>query len=243
MKTFLKPMLLFIVVFIFSFLLIVIFLSYFTHTNFFDSNAFNNKLTDLISLLSLSATISAFTSIYFSINEAKNARSNELKQTTIDLFRELRSERFTKVTTHCWAIKTKWDKNESDYKSKLISSMFSEIENLESDIQITKEQIQAIWDLTGFFTILSLYNDNNDDIKKLNYFYYGWWRKFLYELAELRDDRRIRDTFSFEDCRNINFNRNTYVDNVTLKPILQRLDKLCGFENIPESFEFHKSGG
>jgi hypothetical protein len=228
----------------FIFLVVIVgFISLATSHNYFYRIFLGRNVTDLIGIISLAISFTAFFSIIFSLQQTIHNRQNELKQITIDLFKELRGQHFREVRSNCWAVKSKWDKDAAPdgYRSRMIQAMFTE----EDNVDITSEQIQAVYDLIGFYTILSLYRGNENDIRSLNYFYYGWWRKFLYELSEHKDPQRIKYLFAHEISPKTRFSlsRQTYIDNVTLKPVLKRLDTLCGFDNLPGDFEMHTSGG
>ena len=240
-----KQILILLILFLFFFIVILSFITFTNGKNYFYCNYLGKNITDLIGILSLSISFTAFASIFFSLQQSKSQRRNELKQITIDLFKELRGQHFREVRDKSWLVKSKWEKNKNGYRQKLIQAMFSDKTNSEEGINITKDQIQAIYDLIGFYSVLSLYRDNENDIQNLSYFYYGWWRKFLYELAELKDARREEDLFTEDFVLNnkIKFKQQTYVDNVSLKSMLKRLDLLCGFQDLPEDFELHRSGG
>lgn len=229
--------------FIMFFVVIVSFISIATQHNYFYRIFLGKNVTDLLGIISLSISFTAFFSIIFSLQQTIHNRQNELKQITVDMFKELRGQHFRQVRSRCWEVKEKWDEDENSdgYRDRLINAMFSD----SSDSTITSEHTQAIYDLIGFYTILSLYRGNENDIRHLNYFYYGWWRKFLYELAEYKDLRRVDYLFDDSELTNheFKFDKQGYIDNVTLKPVLKRLDILCGFENLPGKLNMHKSGG
>ncbi|SHF51582.1 hypothetical protein SAMN05444483_101417 [Salegentibacter echinorum] len=220
--------------------LILASISLITNQNYFLRENLAKNLDELINILVLASSLTAFVSIFFTLEQSRRDRKNELQQTTIDLFKELRSERFRNITNNAWDIRQKWSSGDNKFKKKLIKAMFSEKPN--QKLGITADHIQSIYDLVGFYTVLSLYRGNEDFIRDLNYFYYGWWRNFLYDLSEFKDGQRISDLFELNEYNNIEF-RQEYIANVSFSTALNRLDNLCGFENVPKTLEFHKSGG
>lgn len=227
------------------FILVVFLIGYIEQNQLITSNYKGIDVTNLLSIFSLAVSLTAFASIIFTLQQTRNDNQNELKQITIDLFKELRGAHFRDARDKAWQVKSKWDKNQKGYQKKLLIAMFTDKTNSESGVEISKEQIQAIYDLIGFYSMLSLYEGNETHLKALNYFYYGWWRKFLYELALEKDSRRSTDLFIEDDLKNgkVKFDRDEYIKNISFVSSLKRLDGLCGFKNLPIDFEIHKSGG
>ncbi|GAB3754875.1 hypothetical protein [Spirosoma pomorum] len=81
----------------------------------------------------------------------------------------------------------------------------------------------AIYDLFSFYAILSQYEDCSETIKNCEYFYYGWWRKFLYEFAhDLREIRALSSNRDLEEYRRT----------ISYLPSLKKLDKIMGFSKM-----------
>ncbi|WP_339715478.1 hypothetical protein [uncultured Kriegella sp.] len=77
---------------------------------------------------------------------------------------------------------------------------------------------------------------NKEILQSLRYFYYGWWRKFLYEIAhEIESNRNINEII-------INA-KSDYLENISYTKNLERLDKICGLEDIPKNIEIHHNAG
>jgi len=204
----------------------------------------------LINLLGFSATITAAFSILFVLYQSEENKRKELMQSTIEMFTRLRSNEVRVVRSLAARVRRNWDQNTgNNYRDRFLEAFISETKDSTAEPEITKKQVQAIYDLIGFFATLSLYENNRQYIRKLSYFYYGWWRSFMYEFAVARDRKRVCDVFDEKDIvertksrdRRLKI-REEYLTNVTLLPVLKRLDRICGFEGFPESLRLHKVG-
>jgi hypothetical protein len=151
------------------------------------------------------------------------------QQTTIQLFKEFRAE-LLDARSKAWEVKMKWyDKNETNYQNSFIDAMIEE-NYRDKNSEITDEQIQSVYDLFAFYSMLSTYNRKKKVMGQLNYFYYDWWRKFLYDVAEKYDSAR-KDNISDE------IEDETFMKNISYKLKLQKLDNICGFSTFFDTNE------
>ncbi len=139
-------------------------------------------------------------------------------------------------------VKELWKKEGDDYRNTFIEALLDEEEKITPNGQkITTIQTQAIYDLIAFYTMLSLYEKSGKNIRMLNYFYYPWWRNFLYEIIEKRDELRHQGTFeSIENqAETACFNKEQFKVNTSFITTLKRLDNLCGFDKLDKKFIFY----
>lgn len=92
-----------------------------------------------------------------------------------------------------------------------------------------------VYELLEFYLIASSLENHESILKSLRYFYYGWWRHFLYDVGgEIESRRGIH-----EDVKK---NNSDYLDNISYVKNLERLDMLCGLENLPKDISIHANG-
>ncbi len=202
----------------------------------------DENISDLINLLLLAITGSTLITILVSSVTENKRRKDSLQQITIDLFKEWRDKNLHRQRM---IISKEIAPNWSDEKFREeFCKSFLAIEKSNNFI-ISEEQIQAMSDIIGFYTKLSLYRGNEEDIKNLNYFYYPWYRKMFYDIAEYRDDSRQK-VLNKNNFLTEKENKEIYDEilaNLSLAPMLKRIDKLCDFENIPfdnDIMSFHE---
>jgi len=191
--------------------------------------------------------ITAWIAITFNNYQKKQkakSDSEELQQTTIDLFKEIRSPEMRKTRDIAREVKKYWDndkdKKSNTYQARFIYAMINEEEFKDDNIKIEQKHYKAVYDLFTFYIMLGLYSNNEKNIKNLNYFYYSWWRRFLHEIATEYDKNKI--TIISNDpilLQKEKFDKNVFLENISLKRPLKKLDLLCGFDNIDENFELH----
>lgn len=159
-----------------------------------------------------------------------------MQQITIDLFKEWRSPAMREARlTASKHVQKNWSNPE--FRDAFCKS-FIAVET-SSSFKVVEEHIQAVSDIIGFYSVLSLYRGNQDDIKNLSYFYYGWWRKLLYDVAAFRDIQResIVESVDLLKQKGIKLNRNEYMNSIKLIPVLHRLDKLCMLSGVPPDYD------
>lgn len=215
-------------------------------TNKEDWNLFSafssGTVAPLLSLLTLWVT--AWIAIEFN-NYQKNSQSASEKdrrqQATIDLFKEFRSDRMRNARYGAWKVKIIWDSAADEkFKDEFIRALVGEIEIGRGTIDIQKDDIRAVYDLFAFYNMLSLYEKNEIHIKNLNYFYYGWWRKFLYEIADKYDKRKSQEISTTAPMELDSDFRKEFIHAISFKRTLKQLDKLCGFNDLAEDFSIYK---
>ncbi len=178
--------------------------------------------------------------------QQQNADEERAEQTAIDLYKELRTYKLMKARSKAWDVKKKWnEKNPEKYRNKFIEAMLKEepfkgtIDGISYDI--TKDEIQSVYDLISFYTLLSLYKNSGKTIVGLNYFFYPWWRKFLYEIATGRDKLRTENIFKTLEKKSETplFTREKFIANISYQKGLTELDKICGFDELDHFFDFY----
>jgi hypothetical protein len=121
-----------------------------------------------------------------------------------------------------------------DYRQELMDYNFSDrylVKSPELDVGI-----RSVYELLEFYLLISVYDDNKNNLQALRYYYYGWWRQFLYEFANEVEYRTKID-------QGIDEHHPTYRKDISYTSSLERLDRLCGFENLPKNFKIHGDGG
>ncbi|MEJ7736122.1 MAG: hypothetical protein WKF97_14385 [Chitinophagaceae bacterium] len=170
--------------------------------------------------------------------------SYQKRQTTIQLFKEFRTEELRKSRSKAWEVKANWNDNtKSTYRQGFINSMIEETESCISGTPIDKEQIQAVFDLLAFYTMLSTYKHEGKTIRHLNYFYYAWWRKFLVEVATMYDTEREKN-FNEEIIthKKKGFDSKCFLQSIKYVPKLKKLDNICGLtklDNITSTYDIY----
>lgn len=194
------------------------------------------NISELLNILVLAFSASAFIAILLTVYYESKRRRNELQQITIDLFKEWRSPAFREARlTASKNVLKRW---QDDAYREAFCKSFIAVETREN-FKVPEVHIQAVSDIIGFYSILSLYRGNQEDIKNLSYFYYGWWRKLLYDIANYRDKQREAIVESQLNLKNkgILINRREYMNSIKLEPVLKRLDKLCQFTGLPNDYD------
>lgn len=146
--------------------------------------------------------------------------------TILCLFKEYQEREMLTARKKAWTVKEKWEKGDQEYKENFIRAMVNQDWN--KDQPIKKEEIRGVYDLLAFFSNLSAYDQAGESIKKLNYFYYSWWRKFLYEIANKYDSKREQN-INAPGLEGENYSKENLLNNIQYTPKLQAFDKICGF--------------
>lgn len=201
--------------------------------NLFDLLDQEKRVDAFTKIIGVAISLTGFLSIILTIIQSRRNIQREIQKNTIDLFREFRSEKVKQARNRAWAVRDKWYNNET-YKAEYLKFNFDNPDNVENE-QLSNDT-NAIYDILEFYLIVSAYDGNKDVIKAFRYFYYGWWRPFLYEVAtEIETHRKcnpLLNTYSPE-----------YIDGVSFTKNLEKLDKMCGFQKIPRYIELHFDGG
>lgn len=218
--------------------LVITIIIHFLSIALFDYNVFlekdgDKRLDGFLKILGVAISVTGFLSIILTIIESRKNIQREIQKNTVDLFREFRSEKLRKARNDGWEVKKKWFGQE-DYKQKYLNHNFNnptEIPNAELEIDT-----HAVYDLLEFYMVLSSSEITQDVLKTFRFFYYGWWRKFLYSIAEEIEKKR---KMNLEVLKN----SPAYVESLSFTNNLKKLDKLCGFEGIKPDEELHFDGG
>ena len=96
------------------------------------------------------------------------------RQMAIQLFKEFRTEKIRTHRSMAREVKKQWERGNEDYRVAFIESMIEENEIHYNSLKITKEQIQSVYELFAFYSMLSSYKEQKEIIGKLNYFYYAF---------------------------------------------------------------------
>jgi hypothetical protein len=179
----------------------------------------------IISILTLAVT--AWIAIEFN--------DYQKRQTAIQLFKEFRTTELLTARNKAWEVKVHWnDLSKTIYKDEFIEALILEKPRTVNGTEITICQIKGVYDLFAFYTMLSTYKNQSSTLRQLNYFYYSWWRKFLYEVAVKYDSSKIADLNS--KLKTIKgFNSEVFFNSIKLTPKLNALDEVCGFDKLFEN--------
>lgn len=217
-----------IIVLISSFVTMSLIPIYLYLSNFYNSNlssdfkswiSFTQYISSTVGLIIsfLAASISTWLIIEFN--------SFQKRQTTIQLFKEFRSQESRKKRRVASRVKRRWEKNKNNYQTLFIEAFISEKKN----VSITKREIQSVYDLFAFYSMLSTYQTQSRIMPQLNYYYYAWWRKFLYEVAKKYDLEREKDINPLIAMNRGKKEVKAFLTNIKFTPKLEKLDKICGF--------------
>lgn len=201
--------------------------------NLFEEPDAVKKLDALTKLLTISIAITGFLSIIFTIIHSRKNIQREIKKNSVDLFQIFRSEKIRNARSLGWRVKQKWT-NDTSYKQEFLKFLFNNPDS-EPNADLLKET-DAIYDLLEFYHLVGNYEGDCEHLKSYRYFYYGWWRRFLYEMAYQIESHRKVNPLVHVHCPD-------YLDNISYTKDLQQVDKLCGLENIPIHEDIHLNGG
>lgn len=191
------------------------------------------RLDGISKILGLSISITGFVSIIITIIQSRQSLQRDIQQSSVDLFKELRSEKFIDARRRAWIVKEKWY-DEKGYKEKLIKYNFSSRDKVKDEG--LDHDMKVVYQLFEFYLLVSVYEGNEKILKALRYFYYGWWRHFLYDFAsEIEGNTKTNDMLKNPGVH--------YLQDISYIATLQRLDILCGLECIPRETVLHFDGG
>ncbi|GAB4015296.1 hypothetical protein GCM10028808_40240 [Spirosoma migulaei] len=184
--------------------------------------------------IQIAVSITGFLSLLISVKIWQDSDKRQVSQAAISLFEKFRDERFAKIRSEAWIKRNKYYYEEG-YREKIIDAS-AKIEE-EYKYNFLMQEMRVVRDLIEFYTVLSEYKGCEEIIKKCRYFHYGYWRHFLYEIAELHDNYNL-PVSTFEEFYDSEYKK--YVVGISYVATLKRMDRLVGFENIPENFKFHE---
>ena len=195
-------------------------------------------IVGILSLLISGYIVHKFNNIQKKYQE--DTDSGQLQQVTINLFKEFRSEQMSKARSNAWVMKKQWygidEASRERFRKFLVVAMVSENIVHEIGITIERQHLRAVNDMISFFTMLSLYSDNSENIKGLNYFYYPWWRGFLKELT-YECDQKTRACLNGDSKLSVEgFDKEKYFAHLSHNGAFERLDIICGFDKL-ENFD------
>ena len=204
--------------------------------------------------LQIAVSVGTFFGILASIKIYEYTDKRQVYQYTLSLFEKFRDERFSKIRDRAWQVRKKWDKDEKNYKHKLIEASFEKTTEIKAsptpeteqeplndpnDKALLKEDIKAVRDLFEFYSNLICYKDIPEALISYRFFYYGWWRPFLYTMAKIHDDK-------YEINKDLNeietFDYQRYMDNISYIYKLKQLDEIFGFKGVDEKMIIHDLG-
>lgn len=193
----------------------------------------NIRLDGTIKIIGTAISLTGFISIIVAIIYSKKSIQRDAQKGAIELFQEFNGKEFKKTRTKAWAVKYKWE-NEKNYKKKFLNYNFSNA--VKKDDKKLNKEINVVYKLLEFYLVISTYKENKDILQSLRYFYYGWWRPFLYDIAnEIENNRKINNK--------VQEAKSDYIENIMYTRNLERLDQICGLENIPRDTKIHLDGG
>jgi|GEM_PF-7077815 len=190
------------------------------------------KLDALIKIIGISISITGFLSIIVTIIQTKKSVQRDIQQTTLHLFKEFNNDLFRDKRSRGWEVMDKWYSEES-YKQRFLEYNLGE--TITSKDEELGKDIRAIYTILEFYLVVSVNGTNKDLLKAVRYFYYGWWRHFLYDIgAELEKLRKVDNELLRSES--------DYLKSISYIEHLNKLDKLCGLENIPTATKLHLNG-
>lgn len=131
--------------------------------------------------------------------ELADAATRERSDRALELFAKFRQDEMHESRTLAWNARNKWV-NVAGYRERMRSAYFS-TGNLSSHglDETERKEFTAIHDVLEFYSILSLHEGADTEIRSLG-FYFVWWRGFLwkvissyeaaYEELKLNDDEK-----------------------------------------------------
>lgn len=195
-----------------------------------ESNS-EKKLEGFVKIIGISISITGFASLIITIIQSRKSEKQTIQESTISLYKEFRSENFKLKRSRAWKVLTKWF-DEVGYKESLLSYHLGNPEEVNQDFN---EDINAIHGMLEFYMIISVYSENEESLKALNYFYYGWWRHFLYDYSICVESHRVINPIVSKYAK-------SYLYDVSYSSHLIKLDKLCGLSHIPKNTKIHNDG-
>ena len=203
---------------------------------------FSQFIAGPISAIISFGTLGITSLIAYFFGKYQNLEQN--RHSIFNLFREFSNDKNLKARNNAWKFKKIWNEfSELGCREKIVLAMIKE-ENMTltgknaKKVTIKLKYIQGVYDLLSFYSMLRDYHTSTQNIQAVNYFYYGWWRKFLYEVVDLYDKMRLSNVNPNIDQIK-EFDSKKFKENITFKPKLRDLDKLCGFDKLQEDFEIY----
>lgn len=193
--------------------------------------AYSNFLQGIVSTVLTAITLVVTTAIAITFNRFQ--QKTQIQQITVDLFKEFRSQGMLDARNGASEMRKNWHIQVRDEKVALINEIVTE----EYSSEVNRKYGRAIYDLFAFYTMLIQYKGQAETLRSLRYFYYGWWRKFLYEYALLYDEVRISHVKAIDAGA---FKRADFIEAISFTRTLRELAKLCGFQDLDSDFEIYK---
>ena len=195
-----------------------------------ESNS-EKKLEGFVKIIGVSISITGFASLIITIIQFRKHQKQTIQESTISLYKEFRGIEFKDTRARAWRAATKWY-DEAEYKASLSEYGIGEktVTNIEYD-----KDLKAIYSILEFYMIISVYNEGEEALKALNFFYYGWWRHFLYDFSLVMEESRSVNPLIHKLAKN-------YLVDVSYTSHLRKLDKLCGLSKIPITVKIHRNG-
>lgn len=227
------PFILIVLLGILFFIIIYWFVDIFVGYNIFNESDKVKRLDATIKILGTSISLTGFISIIVAIIYSKKSIQQDIQKGTIELFQEFNGERFKSIRGEAWKVKEKWY-NEKNYRKRFLDYNLN-IADRKTNKELDKD-IGVIYELLEFYLIVSSYDGNQQILRSLRYFYYGWWRPFLYDIGGEIEKNRGINPILFQT-------KNEYIDNISYVKNLEKLDEICGLQKIAKDIEIHYDGG
>ncbi|WP_431130105.1 hypothetical protein [Flagellimonas flava] len=179
-----------------------------------------------LKVIQVSITASGFAGALHSLNIAIDRAKRNKSVEGVSLFEKFIDDSMTDVRKTAWRVKLKWD-NETGYKERIL--MLYSVENRQNNEEEKKElyEFLNVIQLMAFYDMLSLHEQHKKEIVRLKYFYFDWWRKFLYDVANELDNRRV----------NVSGFPKGYLENTKYTTSIERLDRMLGLHTFPKNKE------
>lgn len=204
----------------------------------------------------VAVSAAGFLAIIISIKIYRDTDRRQVTQITLSLFEKLRDDKFANIRDRVWEVRRKWNSDEN-YKIKFEKYAFlknNSIKNVSIERELVigdkltieeeeekiafRKDIKDVRDLFEFYSNLVIYEDVPEAFHHFKYFYYGWWRSFLYEIAEMHDKKYIY----IENIDDNFIDYELYKKNMSYVDRLKRLDKMFIFNNLPHKMDLHEWG-
>jgi hypothetical protein len=184
--------------------------------------------------IAISAT--GFLSLLITVKIWQDTDKRQVNQAALSLFEKFRDESFIDLRRRAWLIRNKW-MNEEGYKERMQEYVYDPANfYVPYDDNLYMKEFVDVRALFEFYAVLTSYTGSEDIIKSCRYFYYGWWRPFLYEVAPMHD-QYYRPTTKFIEEYPEDYVE--YQTNMTYLETLRKLDRMIGFDHLPDDLVIH----
>ncbi|GAB3327844.1 hypothetical protein GCM10027299_29030 [Larkinella ripae] len=185
--------------------------------------------------ITIAVSVAGFSSIITSVIIWQESEKKQIGLVTISLFERFREPEFRESRDRAWQIRNRWYLEEG-YKERVVESSTKTFEEFKDNFLM--QEMRPVRELIEFYTLLSEYKGREDVIKRCRYFHYGYWRHFLYEIAEAHDNYNKLSLQSFGQAYPEKYRE--YFEGISYVNTLQRMDDLLGLNDLSKNVKFHE---